>query len=137
VPVGTPVFTAGFPRPLIQGLENKVTFGEINSHSGMMDNKDHYQCSVPVQPGNSGGALTARGWVVGVVFSKLAAAPPGEAPPENVSYAIKPSVMRAFIESVPEAKPLLEPASRPKPDTVERDQAIKRAQDCAVLILVK
>jgi serine protease Do len=137
VPVGTPVFTAGFPQPMIQGLENKVTFGEINSHSGMMDNKDHFQCSVPVQPGNSGGALTARGWAVGVIFSKLAVTIPGQPAPENVSYAIKPSVMRAFIEGVPEAKLLLEPASRPKPDTVERDQAIKRAQDCAVLILVK
>jgi len=137
VPVGTPVFTAGFPQPMIQGLENKVTFGEINSHSGMMDNKDHFQCSVPVQPGNSGGALTARGWAVGVVSSKLAVAMPGQPAPENVSYAIKPSVLRTFIESVPEAKPLLAPEARPKPDTVERDQAIKRAQDCAVLILVR
>ena len=134
VPVGTPVFTAGFPQPMIQGLASKVTFGEVNSLSGMMDNKDHLQCSVPVQPGNSGGALTARGWAVGVIFSRLGVAMPGQPVPENVSYAIKPSVIRAFIEGVSEAKPLL---ARQAPATVERDQAIKRAQDCAVLILVK
>ena len=50
-----------------------------------------FQISVPVQPGNSGGALVdARGNVVGIVAAKLDASAALAATgslPENVNYA--------------------------------------------------
>ena len=146
-PVGTPVFTAGYPKPTVQGLESKVTSGEINSHSGMRDNKDHYQCSVPIQPGNSGGALVegTSGLCVGIVVATLRSQS-GTEVSQNVNYAIKPGVARAFVETVPEAKPLLLPAAGPKAlpkaapnanPALSNQPAIQRARECAVLILVK
>jgi S1-C subfamily serine protease len=48
--------------------------GEIASLSGIQDDPRHFQISVPVQPGNSGGALVdERGNVIGIVSAKLKA----------------------------------------------------------------
>ena len=61
---------------------------------------------MPVQPGNSGGALVdERGNVVGIVSAKLdaaAALAASGALPENVNYAVKSSLLLSFLESVPE-----------------------------------
>ena len=82
-----------------------MTKGEISSLSGLQDDPRHWQISVPVQPGNSGGPLfDEAGNVVGVVLSKLDAIKvvkiTGDLP-QNVSYATK-SIY---------ALPLLEPYS--------------------------
>jgi S1-C subfamily serine protease len=46
--------------------------GEIASLSGAGDDPRNFQISVPVQPGNSGGALVdERGNVIGIVAAKL------------------------------------------------------------------
>ena len=46
--------------------------GEIASLSGAADDPRYFQISVPVQPGNSGGALVDdRGNVIGIVSAKL------------------------------------------------------------------
>ena len=48
--------------------------GKIASLSGAGDNPRYFQISVPVQPGNSGGALVdARGNVIGIVSAKVLA----------------------------------------------------------------
>jgi len=64
-----------------------------------------FQISVPIQPGNSGGALVdERGNVVGVVSAKLnawAALSTSGSLPENVNYAVKSSFLLGFLESVP------------------------------------
>ena len=66
--LGQPVFTIGFPNPDVQGTEPKLTRGEISSLAGMKDDPRHFQISVPVQPGNSGGPLVdLNGNVVGIV----------------------------------------------------------------------
>ncbi len=61
----------------------------------MGDDARYFQISVPVQPGNSGGALVdERGNVVGVVSAKLsarAALAVSGMLPENVNYAVKSS----------------------------------------------
>ena len=72
--------------------------GEIASLSGAGDDPRYFQISVPVQPGNSGGALVdERGNVIGIVSAKVLAhghqcggtlAASG-ALPENVNYAVK------------------------------------------------
>jgi len=64
------------------------------SLSGAADDPRYFQISVPVQPGNSGGALVdEHGNVVGVVSVKLNASAALAASPdvsgENVNYAVK------------------------------------------------
>jgi S1-C subfamily serine protease len=56
----------------LQGFAPKLAKGEIASLSGAVDDPRYFQISVPVQPGNSGGALVdEQGNVVGVVSAKL------------------------------------------------------------------
>jgi len=135
LPLGRTVFTVGYPDPIVQGVEPKFTDGRISAASGIEDRKDSYQTTVPVQHGNSGGALVdfATGWVVGVINAKLMGSNGASA--DNVSYAIKGNVVSAFFESVPEAKAAAVKAP-PKPVAKgnERD-VIDRATASSVLIL--
>ena len=75
---------------------------------------------MPVQPGNSGGALVdERGNVVGIVSAKLdaaAALAASGALPENVNYAVKSSFLLSFLESVPDVANKLK-----EPNTKERE----------------
>ena len=93
--------------------------------------------SVPVQHGNSGGALVdERGNVVGIVSAKLSArdglAASG-ALPENVNYAVKSSLLLSFLESVPDVSAKLK-----DPISAERkfDDVVQSAQQATVLVLV-
>jgi S1-C subfamily serine protease len=105
--------------------------------SGSQDDPRYFQISVPVQPGNSGGALVdERGNVIGIVSAKLsarAALAASGALPENVNYAVKSSFLLSFLESVPAVSAKLK-----SPVTAERkfDEVVKSAQDAAVLVLV-
>ena len=72
VKMGSTVATVGFPNIGLQGFAPKLAKGEIAALSGAQDDPRYFQISVPVQPGNSGGALVdERGNVVGVVAAKL------------------------------------------------------------------
>ena len=135
--LGGSVATVGFPSVGLQGFSPKLAKGEIASLAGASDDPRYFQISVPVQPGNSGGALVdARGNVVGIVAAKLnasAALAMSGSLPENVNYAVKSSLLLSFLESVPEV------ASKLKdPLTAERkfEDVVKSAQDAAVLVLV-
>ena len=130
--------TVGFPNIGLQGFAPKLAKGEISSRSpASQDDPRYFQISVPVQPGNSGGALVdERGNVVGVVSAKLnaaAALAASGALPENVNYAVKSSFLLSFLESVPDVSAKLK-----EPVTVERkfEDVVKSAQDAAVLVLV-
>ena len=75
VKLGGTVATVGFPDIGLQGFAPKLAKGEIASLAGAADDPRYFQISLPVQPGNSGGALVdARGNVVGIVAAKLDAA---------------------------------------------------------------
>ena len=91
VKLGQPVSTVGFPNIGLQGFSSKLSKGEIASLAGAQDDARHFQISVPVQPGNSGGALVdSKGNVVGVVVGKLNEAVAFDAVgslPQNVNYA--------------------------------------------------
>jgi len=93
VKLGDTVFTIGFPNPDLQGVEPKLTRGEISSLAGIQDSPRYFQISVPVQPGNSGSALVDEyGNVVGVVTARLDDVGTYEtsgAFPQNVNYAVK------------------------------------------------
>ena len=137
VKLGGTVATVGFPNIGMQGFSPKLAKGEIASLSGAADDPRYFQISVPVQPGNSGGALVnARGNVVGIVAAKLdasvALAATGSLP-ENVNYAVKSSLLLSFLESVPDVAAKLK-----EPVTVDRkfEDVVKSAQDAAVLVLV-
>ena len=70
--LGATVATLGFPSVKLMGLEPKLSKGEVSSLAGLSDDAKHFQISVPVQPGNSGGPLfDVRGNVVGVIVSQL------------------------------------------------------------------
>jgi len=72
VKLGGTVSTVCFPNVVLQGFAPKLPKGEIASLSSASDDPRHFQISVPVQPGNSGGALVdERANVVGVVSANL------------------------------------------------------------------
>jgi S1-C subfamily serine protease len=137
VKLGCTVASVGFPDPGLQGFAPKLAKGEIASLSGAGDDARYFQISVPIQPGNSGGALVdERGNVVGVVSAKLDASTAlaaSGALPENVNYAVKSSFLLNFLESVPEVSAKLK-----DPSMAERkfEDVVKSAQDAAVLVLV-
>ncbi len=128
----------GFPDIGLQGIAPKFARGEIASLSGPEDDARYFQISVPVQPGNSGGALVdEHGNVVGVVSAKLNASvalAASGALPENVNYAVKSSFVLSFLESAPEVSTKLK-----EPISAERkfDDVVQAAQAAAVLILVR
>ena len=111
--------------------------GEIASLAGAGDDPRYFQISLPVQPGNSGGALVdARGNVVGIVAAKLDASAALAATgslPENVNYAVKSSLLLSFLESVPDVDAKLK-----EPNTKDEsfEVVVKSAQEAAVMVLV-
>jgi TPR repeat protein len=104
--LGSTVATVGFPNIGLQGFEPKLSKGDISSLAGMQDDVKQFQISVPIQHGNSGGALVdERGNVVGVVCAQLsqkAALETTGTLAQNVNYAIKSSYLLSFLEAVPE-----------------------------------
>jgi len=135
--LGGTVATIGFPDPTLQGFSPKLAKGEIASLSGAGDDPRYFQISVPVQPGNSGGALVdEHGNVIGIVSAKLdasaALAASGQLP-ENVNYAVKSSFLLSFLESAPDVSAKLK-----EPIAADRkfEDVVKSAQDAAVLVLV-
>jgi len=137
VALGGTVATVGFPDIGLQGFAPKLAKGEIASLSGAADDPRYFQISVPVQPGNSGGALVDdRGNVIGIVSAKLDASAvlaASGALPENVNYAVKSSLLLSFLESVPAVS-----ANLKAPNTKDEkfEDVVKSAQDAAVLVLV-
>jgi S1-C subfamily serine protease len=137
VKLGGTVATVGFPDIGLQGFAPKLAKGEIASLAGATDDPRYFQISLPVQPGNSGGALVdARGNVVGIVAAKLDASAALAATgslPENVNYAVKSSLLLSFLESVPDVAAKLK-----EPNTKDEsfEEVVKSAQAAAVLVLV-
>ena len=135
--LGGTVATIGFPDPTLQGFAPKLAKGEIASLSGAADDPRYFQISLPVQPGNSGGALVnERGNVVGIVSAKLDASvalAASGALPENVNYAVKSSFLLGFLESVPDVSAKLK---EPNTQDEKFEDVVKSAQQAAVLVLV-
>src|SRR5207237_478277 len=70
--LGSTVATVGFPNIGLQGCGPKFARRKITPPSGPQNDARYFQISVPVQPGNSGGALVdERGNVVGVLSAML------------------------------------------------------------------
>ena len=137
VRLGATVATVGFPNIGLQGFSPKLAKGEIGSLAGAQDDARHFQISVAIQPGNSGGALVdERGNVVGVVVAKLsqrAAIATTGTIAENVNYAVKSSYLLSFLESLPEvAAKLKEPSAKER----KFEDVVKSVEQATVLVLV-
>ena len=135
--LGGTVATVGFTNIGLQGFAPKFARGEIASLSGAGDDARYFQISVPVQPGNSGGALVdERGNVVGVVsakLSQLAALQSSGAFPENVNYAVKSSYLLSFLEVFADGQLKLKEANGKE---IKFAEVIEQAKQAAVLVLV-
>ena len=95
--VGESVWALGYPMTDVMGEEVKFTDGKISSRTGIQGDMSVYQISVPIQPGNSGGALFDNyGNIVGITSSGLNRE---EFNSENVNYAIKTSYLHNLVES--------------------------------------
>jgi hypothetical protein len=114
-----------------------MTKGEINSLSGLQDDPRHWQISVPVQPGNSGGPLfDEAGNVVGVVLSKLDAIKVAKFTgdlPQNVNYAVKSIYALPLLEPFG-ANLALDSGVSSFPNKLE--DVVEKVQGAVVLILV-
>lgn len=136
--LGQSVFTIGYPNIYVQGLEPKLTKGEISGMKGMFDDPSRWQISVPVQNGNSGGPLfDMNGNVLGIVDSRLLPTKDARASAaliQNVNYAIKNTHLFELLLKVPEYLKNMPDKKRKGLKTFE--QTVEEAEQSVVLILV-
>jgi S1-C subfamily serine protease len=103
VRAGDPVTILGYPLSSILAREPHVTTGSVTALAGIKDDVRYLQVSAPIQPGNSGGpVLDASGRVIGVTVGQLDAlklALASWSVPQNVNFAIKASIAKAFLEA--------------------------------------
>jgi S1-C subfamily serine protease len=93
----------GFPLQELLASAPHITVGIISVLAGVKDDTRFLQITAPVQPGNSGGPLLDRsGHLLGVIVAKLDALKVAEATgdvPQNVNFALRASVARAFLDA--------------------------------------
>lgn len=93
IPLGTSVYTLGYPMIETMGESIKLSNGIVSSNKGYMSDSTTYQVTVPINPGNSGGPLFDKsGTLVGIISAKYSGA-------ENVAYAIKTKHLVNLIEN--------------------------------------
>ena len=98
IDVGTSVFALGYPMANIMGNEIKFTDGKISAKSGYKGDVTTYQISVPIQHGNSGGALfDESGNLVGITSSGI-----DKTVADNVNYAIKTKYLNLLVDELGE-----------------------------------
>jgi S1-C subfamily serine protease len=100
---GDNIVAVGFPLHHLLSAGTTLTTGTVSALAGMDNDSRKLQVSAPIQPGNSGGPLLDQsGNVVGIVSSTLstvAQAASNGVIPENINFAIKASVARAFMDA--------------------------------------
>lgn len=130
--VGTNVFALGYPMTNIMGSEIKFTDGKVSSKTGIQGDITMYQISVPIQAGNSGGALfDYDGNLIGITSAGLNR---DYFNSENVNYAIKTSYLKNLIDVLPVSIQL------PNDKTIATKtltEKIKILSDYVVLIKIK
>jgi hypothetical protein len=100
---GEKVFTIGHPLAGLLSTEAKYNEGTVSALSGMRDDRNIMQISVPIQPGNSGGPLAnSRGEVVGLIVATVngsALLRQQDILAQNINFAIKADPILAFLRS--------------------------------------
>jgi S1-C subfamily serine protease len=101
--LGEPVIAFVYPLSSVLSSKPEVTDGILSSTAGLNNDSRYFQISAPVQPGNSGGPLLDKfGRVIGMVTAKLDHTRSIEnidAIPQNVNFAIKALIVKAFLDS--------------------------------------
>ena len=138
VKLGDSIFTIGFPGTVVPGTEPKLTKGKVTSLAGIQDDPRHFQINALVQPGNSGGPLMDRyGNVIGIIAARLGditALNNTGSLPQNLSYALKGSIVTSFLESVPEMSARLK---SPRPSTARPIvEVVAEVEQAIVLVTV-
>jgi peptidyl-prolyl cis-trans isomerase A (cyclophilin A) len=100
---GDTIVALGYPLSGLLASTANVSTGIVSALAGLGDDTRYLQISAPVQPGNSGGPLLdTSGHLVGIVTAKLNAVRmarfTGDVP-QNVNFAIKAEIARAFLDS--------------------------------------
>jgi uncharacterized protein len=135
--LGSPVMTVGFPDPSLLGFSAKFSRGDIAGLTGVEDDPVCFQISVPIQPGNSGGALLdGCGNVVGIVsrgIDKKQALDCNGNVLENVNYAVKSQYLLRLLASVPDIGPKLKP---PGTEEKKSEDIATSAEKASVMILI-
>jgi len=136
MPVGSRVFTVGFPRVDVLGVSPKVTRGVIRKLTGPADDSSSCQTTVAIQPGNSGGPLlNMNGEVVGVVRAMLGIKHPESGDTvilENASCALKIEYVKGTLEHLPKQSPALPTLPRRKADI---DTLANRLYDSLMIVI--
>jgi S1-C subfamily serine protease len=100
---GDTVVALGYPLSGLLASSANLSVGNVSALAGLGDDPRFLQISAPIQPGNSGGPLLdASGHLVGIVTAKLNATQVARMTgdiPQNVNFAIKSEVARAFLDS--------------------------------------
>ncbi len=100
---GDDIIVFGYPLLGQLASSGNLTRGSVTAMSGLRDDTRYFQMSAPIQLGNSGGpVLNQGGRVSGIVTYKLNAARELKATgdiSQNVNFALKTSVLRAFLDS--------------------------------------
>ncbi len=102
--LGEQISVLGYPMPGIMGQSIKLTNGTVSSINGFMDDKNQFQISAPIQPGNSGSPIIDKyGNVIGIAVSSLRTG-------QNVNYALKSKLIAAFqLDKVTSKKKVMPP----------------------------
>jgi TPR repeat protein len=99
---GDAVIAIGFPLFGLLSEEQNVTTGTVSALAGPRGNRQWFQISAPVQPGNSGGPVAdLSGNVIGVVVGTLSTAVLSRATgaiPQNLNFAINGRTLRSFLD---------------------------------------
>jgi hypothetical protein len=100
---GDAVVALGYPLSGLLATTANVSVGIVSALAGIGDDSRYLQISAPVQPGNSGGPLLDRsGHLIAIVTAKLNAMRVARFTgdlPQNVNFAIKADVAKAFLDS--------------------------------------
>lgn len=100
--LGEPVIFAGFPLRAFVSDEMHVSTGIVSALAGPRGDRRFIQLGAAVQPGDSGGpVMDGSGKVIAVVSGTLNSAAVERAtglPPQNVGFAIRGQLLRAFLD---------------------------------------
>jgi S1-C subfamily serine protease len=123
--LGEPVIAFVYPLSSVLSSKPEVADGILSSTAGLNDDSRYFQISAAVLPGNSGGPLLDKfGRVIGIVTDKLNDTRSIENTgviPQNVNFAIKTLIIKAFLDSngVVMNKPRQAPRQMSLPDIAE------------------
>jgi S1-C subfamily serine protease len=131
---GEEVITIGFPMPDVLSTDISTTTGIVSSLAGAGNDPRHLLFTAPIQPGNSGGPLVDRyGTVVGVIVAKfdaLGAAERTRDIPQNVNFAIKAELAKAFL-----TKAGARFSTRPPSSKLDVEDVVQGYKNSVVLIV--